>query len=61
MTSLIYRDCKFMKKKTLKIILIGVMLYITLVVIELCCVYAALGDNIWDFLKDNWEWYKTLF
>ena len=50
-----------MKKKTLKFVLIGVLLYITLIVIELCCIYAAQGDNMWNYLKDYWEWYKRFF
>ena len=46
--------------KTLKYILIGVLIFISIVVIEFCCLYAVLGDNIWNYLKDFWEWYKTL-
>ena len=45
-----------MKKK----IIVGVLLYITVIVIEFCCIYAVQGDNIWNYLKDIWEWYITL-
>ena len=50
-----------MKKKLLKYILICISVYVTLILIEFCSIYAALGDNIWNYLKDCWNWYKTLF
>jgi len=49
-----------MKRKILKYILIGISLYVAVIVIEFCCLYAVLGDNIWDYLKDFWNWYITL-
>ena len=50
-----------MKKKILMIILAGILLFVALIVIGLCCLYAVVGDNIRDILKDCWDWYKTLF
>ena len=50
-----------MKKKILKFILVGVSLYIAVLVIEFCCLYAAYGDNVWNYLNEFWSWYKTLF
>lgn len=50
---------KYMKK-ILKYILIGVLIYITVVVIELCCIYAVEGDNFWNYLKEFWDWYKRM-
>ncbi len=50
-----------MKRKILKLILVGILLYITVIVIEFCCLHAVLGDKIWNFIKDFWNWYKTLF
>ena len=47
--------------KILMFILIGILLYITVAVIEFCCLYAVQGDKIWKYIKDCWEWYKTLF
>ncbi len=46
-------------KKTLKYILIGILLFVAVIVIIFCCIYAVQGDNIWNYLKDAWEWYKT--
>ncbi len=48
-------------KKVLKFILIGILIYVTVLVIEFCCIYAVQGDNIWNYLNDFWEWYKALF
>ena len=42
-------------------IIIGIMLFITLIVIEIWCIYAVEGENIWNFFKEYWNWYKTLF
>ncbi len=48
-------------KKIIKYILIGVSIYVTILAIELCCIYAVEGDNAWNFIKEFWDWYKTLF
>ncbi len=48
-------------KKILKYILIGVLLFVAVLGIEFCIIYAVEGDNIWNYLKDVWSWYKTLF
>lgn len=50
-----------MKKRILKYILIGISTYVALLVIEFGCIYAFQGNNIWNYLKDFWEWYSTLF
>lgn len=50
-----------MKNKILKYIIIGVSIYVAIVVIEFCCIYAVQGDNVWNHLKEFWDWYKTLF
>ncbi|MDE7082401.1 MAG: hypothetical protein K2O89_01695 [Clostridia bacterium] len=50
-----------MKNKILKYILICVLIFIAIIAIEFGCLYAVQGDNIWNYLKDFWEWYKTLF
>ena len=47
--------------KILKYVLIGVSIYLAVLVIELCCIYAVEGENILNYLKDFWSWYKTLF
>lgn len=47
-------------KKILKVILAGVLLFVSVTVIEFCCIYAVQGDNIWNYLKDFWDWYKSL-
>ena len=55
---------KQMKKailKILKYVLIGVSIYLAVLVIEFCCLYTVEGENIWNYLKDFWSWYKTLF
>lgn len=49
-----------MKNKILKYIIIGVSIYVAIVVIEFCCIYAVQGDNVWNNLKEFWDWYKTL-
>lgn len=43
-----------MKKKIL-IILIGILLYVTVIVIELCYIYATQGDNTWNYLSAGKE------
>ncbi len=48
-------------KKVLKIILIGILIYIAVLLIEICCIYAVKGEDTWDYLKEVWEWYSTLF
>ena len=50
-----------MKKKILLFLLVGVLLFVTVIVIVFCCIYAVQGDNIWNYLKEFWNWYKTLF
>ena len=54
---------KQMKKtilKLLKYVLIGVSVYLALLVIEFCWIYAIEGDNTWNYIKDFWKWYTTL-
>lgn len=46
-----------MKNKTLKFILVGILLFVTILAIEFCCIYALLGDNTWNYIKDFWNWY----
>ncbi len=48
-------------KKVLKFILIGISIFVAVLVIEFCCLYAVQEDNIWNYLKEVWEWYSTLF
>jgi len=52
-----------MKKKILKYIIIGVgvSVYVTVSLIQFCCIYGVQGNNIWSYLKEYWTWYKTLF
>lgn len=50
-----------MKKKILKFVLVVIFIYVAVIVIEFCCIYAVQGDNIWNYIKDFWSWYKTLF
>ena len=47
-------------KWILKFILVGIALLFLILVIELCCIYLAEGINIWEYLKEVWEWYTTL-
>ncbi len=47
-------------KKVLKFILIGILIYVTILVIEFCIIYAVEGDNTWNYIKEVWNWYKTL-
>lgn len=47
-------------KKILKYVLIGVLLFVAVLVIEFCILYAVQGDNIWNYLEDFWGWYKNL-
>ncbi len=49
-----------MKKKIIKYILIGILIYVTVTVIIFCCFYAVQGDEIWNTLKNFWNWYKKL-
>lgn len=46
-------------KKKLLIILIGILVYINIIIIEICCIYAVKGDNTWNYLKEFWDWYKN--
>ncbi len=48
-------------KKILKFILIVVLIYVAVLVIEFCCIYAVQGDNTRNYLKDVWEWYVSTF
>lgn len=48
-------------KKILKFILFGILLYVTVIAIEICCIYAVEGENTLNYLKDVWNWYRTLF
>ncbi len=50
-----------MKKKILKFILVGILLFVMIIAIEVCCIYAVEGENTLNYLKDVWNWYKTLF
>lgn len=50
-----------MKRRILKIIIIGAMAYIEVTVIALCWIYALKGDDMENYLKDFWNWYKTMF
>lgn len=50
-----------MKKKILKFIFVGILLFVAVIAIEICCIYAVHGDNTWIYLKDFWNWYTTLF
>ena len=43
------------------ILLIGVAVYVAIAVIEFCCIYSWQGDNVWNYLKECWDWYKKLF
>lgn len=48
-----------MKKKTIMYILVGILLYVTVLAIELCCIYAVQKENFWNYLKEYWDWFKT--
>lgn len=50
-----------MKNKALKIFLIGLAVYVAVIVIEFCCIYAVQGENTWNTLREFWDWYWTLF
>lgn len=43
-----------------KSILLGILIFITVIVIELCCICALEGNNISNYLEEFWSWYKTL-
>jgi len=47
-------------KKIIKFIIIGILLYVSIIVIEFGCFYAVQGDDIWNNLKEFWYWYKKL-
>ena len=47
-------------KKIFKYILIGVAIYVAVLIIEIGCLYAVKRDGVWNYLKDVWDWYKTL-
>ena len=52
---------KRMKKK-IKYVFVGIMilLYVTLIVTELCCTYKSQGGNTLNYLKKFWTWCATL-
>ncbi len=47
-------------KKIIKFIIIGILLYVSIIVVEFGWLYAMEGDEIWNNLKDFWNWYKKL-
>lgn len=49
-------------KKKIKYVLVGIMilLYVTLIVTELCCTYKSQGGNTLNYLKEFWTWCATL-
>ncbi len=49
-----------MIKKILKYIIIGVVIYLTILAIEFCCLYSVHGDNTWNYIKEYWDWYKDV-
>ena len=49
-----------MKKKIIKFIIIGILLYVSVLVIEFACFYTVQEEDIWNKLKKFWCWYKTL-
>lgn len=50
-----------MIKKILKYLLVGVFVYVTIIYFEICCIYAVLGEDTWNYLKEVWGWYSILF
>ncbi len=53
-----------MKKKILKVlkyVLIGVSIYVAVLLIAFCIIYAIKGKDTWNYFKEVWEWYSTLF
>ena len=49
-----------MRKKILKFTLVGILLFVTVIAIEFCCIYAVQGRNM-DYLKDFLNWYAMFF
>lgn len=47
--------------KILKYALISVSIYLAVLLIDICCIYAVQKDNTWNYLKEVWEWYSSLF
>lgn len=47
-----------MKNKILKFILIGVVLYIAVLIVEFCYLYAKYGNGVWDIIKEFFIWYE---
>ncbi len=43
--------------KALKYILIGVAVFVAILGIEICIIYAVKGNDTWSYLKDAFEWY----
>jgi len=50
-----------MKKKILKFVIIGILVFVAILAITFCCIYAIQGDNTWNYIKEFLDWYKTLF
>lgn len=46
--------------KVLKYVLIGVSIYVAILLIEFCIIYAVKGEDTWEYYKEFWEWYSTL-
>lgn len=46
-----------MKNKALKYFLIGLAVFVAIIVIEFCCIYAVERENIWNYLNEYWDWY----
>ena len=40
--------------------ILGILIFIAVIVIELCCICAVEGNNISNYLEEFWSWYKTL-
>lgn len=50
-----------MKKTILKYVLIVISIYFAVLLIGIGSIYAVKGDDTWNYLKEVWEWYSTLF
>ena len=47
--------------KVLKYVLIGVSIFLAILLIEFAIIYAVEKENTWNYIKEVWEWYSTLF
>ena len=47
--------------KILKYVLIGVSVYLAVLLIEFCCIYAVLGEDTPDYYKECLKWYIGIF